>query len=60
MSTISADSEVLAIHGGQPIRTTLLPYGQQSIDESDIAAVVEVLRSDWLTTGPKVGEFEEA
>lgn len=37
-----------------------LPYGRQCIDEDDIAAVVEVLRSDWLTTGPKVAEFEEA
>jgi perosamine synthetase len=37
----------------------LLPYGRQSLDESDIQAVVEVLKSDWLTTGPKVGEFEE-
>ena len=30
------------------------------MDEADIQAVVDVLRSDWLTTGPKVGEFEEA
>ncbi|MBS0264663.1 MAG: UDP-4-amino-4,6-dideoxy-N-acetyl-beta-L-altrosamine transaminase [Planctomycetes bacterium] len=37
-----------------------LPYGRQSIDEEDIQAVVEVLRSDWLTTGPKVAEFERA
>ena len=37
-----------------------LPYGRQSIDEDDIQAVVDVLRSDWLTTGPKVGEFEQA
>ncbi len=37
-----------------------IPYGRQSLDESDIAAVVEVLRSDWLTQGPKVGEFERA
>jgi perosamine synthetase len=37
-----------------------LPYGRQSVDEDDIAAVVEVLRSDWLTTGPKVAEFEQA
>ncbi len=43
-----------------PIRAKLLPYGRQSVDEEDIAAVVEVLRSDWLTTGPKVGEFERA
>jgi perosamine synthetase len=38
----------------------LLPYGHQTIDENDIQAVVETLRSDWLTTGPKVAEFEEA
>ncbi len=36
-----------------------IPYGRQCIDEDDIAAVVEVLRSDWLTTGPKVEEFEK-
>lgn len=35
-----------------------LPYGRQSIDEEDIAAVVEVLRSPWLTTGPAVSRFE--
>jgi perosamine synthetase len=39
---------------------SLIPYGRQWIDEEDIQAVVEVLRSDWLTTGPKVEEFEEA
>ena len=50
----------LAINGGKPVRETLLPYGHQSIDEDDIEAVVEVLRSDWITTGPKVAEFEEA
>lgn len=37
-----------------------LPYGRQWIDEADIQAVIEVLRSDWLTTGPKVPEFEHA
>ena len=42
------------------MREKLLPYGRQSLGEDDIQAVVEVLRSDWLTTGPKVGEFEEA
>jgi len=52
--------EKLAIQGGLPVRTTLLPYGRQSIDEADIQAVVDTLRSDWLTTGPKVAEFEEA
>lgn len=36
-----------------------IPYGRQSIDEDDIQAVVDVLRSDYLTTGPKVVEFEQ-
>lgn len=35
-----------------------IPYGRQSIDENDIKAVEEVLRSDYLTTGPKIEEFE--
>ena len=60
MTLVSASKEELAIHGGSPVRKTLLPYGRQSIDENDIQAVVETLRSDWLTTGPKVAEFEEA
>ena len=38
---------------------TCIPYGRQSIDDADIHAVVEVLRSDWLTTGPKVDNFEK-
>jgi UDP-4-amino-4,6-dideoxy-N-acetyl-beta-L-altrosamine transaminase len=37
-----------------------LSYGKQSIDEDDINAVVEVLRSDWLTQGPNVAAFENA
>ncbi|MFC4111793.1 aminotransferase class V-fold PLP-dependent enzyme [Nonomuraea zeae] len=36
----------------------MLPYGRQSIAESDVEAVAEVLRGDWLTTGPAVGRFE--
>jgi UDP-4-amino-4,6-dideoxy-N-acetyl-beta-L-altrosamine transaminase len=59
MSVITK-SEPLAVDGGTPVRSTLLPYGRQSIDEDDIESVVEVLSSDWLTTGPKVAEFEEA
>ena len=60
MSATSVSAQALAINGGAPVRATYLPYGRQSIEEADIQAVVEVLRSDWLTTGPKVGEFEEA
>jgi len=59
MSVTPTRLETLAIHGGTPVRETLLPYGRQSLDDEDIAAVVDVLKSDWLTTGPKVGEFEE-
>jgi len=53
------DKNILAVEGGSPVRNTLLSYGHQYIDEDDIKAVVEVLRSDWLTTGPKVAEFEK-
>lgn len=38
----------------------MIPYGRQWIDEDDIQAVVEALRSDWLTTGPNVESFEKA
>jgi perosamine synthetase len=60
MSSTSIHREALAINGGTPVRKTLLAYGHQSIGEDDVQAVVDVLRSDWLTTGPKVAEFEEA
>lgn len=50
----------LAIDGGPPIRAGLLPYARQSISDADVAAVAETLRGDWLTTGPGVGQFEEA
>jgi perosamine synthetase len=38
----------------------MIPYGKQTIEEDDFAAVAQVLGSDWLTTGPKVSEFERA
>jgi perosamine synthetase len=60
MRATTTSQELLAIDGGTPVRRTMLPYGRQSISEEDIQAVADVLRSDWLTTGPKVGEFEEA
>jgi perosamine synthetase len=59
MTTTPTSPATLALEGGTPVRRTLLPYGRQSVDEDDIQAVADVLRSDWLTTGPKVGEFEE-
>lgn len=50
----------LAIHGGTPARDQYLPYGRQWIDDEDIANVVEVLRSDFLTTGPTIAKLEQA
>ncbi|PTQ69970.1 UDP-4-amino-4,6-dideoxy-N-acetyl-beta-L-altrosamine transaminase [Pseudomonas sp. GV071] len=38
----------------------MIPYGRQSISAQDIDAVVEVLRSDWLTQGPTIERFEQA
>lgn len=52
--------EKLAIEGGRPVRETKLYYGHQYIDEADVRAVSEVLVSDYLTCGPKIGELEEA
>lgn len=50
----------LAIDGGTPVRSSSLPYGHQQISEDDIQAVVDVLRGEWLTTGPAVAAYEEA
>src|SRR2546430_1884899 len=50
----------LAIDGGPPVRQSSLPYGHQSIDDSDINALIDVVGSDWLTTGPTVDAFEDA
>jgi perosamine synthetase len=48
----------LAIHGGTPVRKTIIPYGHQWIDHDDSQAVTDVLKTDWITQGPKVEEFE--
>lgn len=48
-----------AIEGGTPVRETKIYYGHQYIDEADIQAVTEVMRSDYLTCGPKIGELED-
>jgi len=44
----------------ESIRSSYLPYGKQWIDEEDIKAVIEVLKGDYLTTGPNVLQFEKA
>ena len=56
MTTIR--NETLAIDGGAPVRTSFLPYAHQQISDEDVEAVGAALRSDWLTTGPRVPAFE--
>ena len=48
-----------AICGGKPVRDTKIFYGHQYIDDADIQAVVDVLKSDTITCGPKITELEE-
>jgi dTDP-4-amino-4,6-dideoxygalactose transaminase len=48
----------LAIDGGKPVLREFVPYSRPCVSEEDIAAVTEVLRSQWLTTGPKTEELE--
>lgn len=48
-----------AIEGGTPVRDTKIYYGHQYIDESDVQAVVDVLRHHDLTCGPKIKELED-
>jgi perosamine synthetase len=50
----------LAIEGGLPVRAALLPYARQTVDDDDRTAVEQVLKGDWLTTGPAVATFESA
>ena len=60
MATDFVLAEPAVVESAHPRVSPMIPYGKQWIDEEDIAAVVEVLRSDWLTTGPVVDEFERA
>src|SRR5688572_5609185 len=53
-------SAALAVDGGRPTRQTYLPYGRHEVTEADVRAVVDALRSDWLTTGPRIPAFEKS
>jgi perosamine synthetase len=55
MSELTSDSRGLESRNE---KRSFIPYGRQWVDEEDIAAVVRVLKSDWLTTGPVVEKFE--
>lgn len=48
-----------AIEGGTPVREKPIYYGHQYVDDADVAAVVDVLKSDYLTCGPKIEELEK-
>ncbi|KLU65870.1 UDP-4-amino-4-deoxy-L-arabinose--oxoglutarate aminotransferase [Desulfosporosinus acididurans] len=52
-------TEQLAICGGKPVRDTYLPYGKQWIGDEDVEAVAQILRGDFLTTGPAIAQFEQ-
>jgi dTDP-4-amino-4,6-dideoxygalactose transaminase len=52
-------AEQLAINGGKPVRNDFLIFGSPLIENEDVEAVSAVLKSGWLSTGPKVNEFEE-
>lgn len=49
----------LAIHGGRPVRATMLGFGVPHFDDNAIAEVVDTLKSGWVSTGPKTKKFEE-
>jgi perosamine synthetase len=50
----------LAIEGGTPVRSKMLPYARQTVDIDDRRVVDDILKGDWLTTGPAVSRFEGA
>lgn len=51
--------DTLAYLGGAPVRNKPIYYGHQYIDENDIQSVIQVLKSDFLTCGPKIEELQE-
>src|SRR5690348_1529127 len=59
-SAATMNAEKLALHGGSPVRPTLLPYARQTIEPDDLAAVNAALTADWITQGPLVARFERA
>ena len=50
---------MICVRRNQKELTFMIPYGRKTIEEDDIQAVVSVLKSDYLTTGPKIAEFEK-
>ncbi len=59
MSDNNNDKRIPAICGGSPVRSKKLYYSHQDVNDKDIQAVVDVLKSDYLTTGPAITDMEE-
>jgi dTDP-4-amino-4,6-dideoxygalactose transaminase len=57
MASIAIDKP--ALEGGTPVRNQFLIFGQPRLEEAEIQEVVQTLRSGWISTGPKVGQFEQ-
>jgi dTDP-4-amino-4,6-dideoxygalactose transaminase len=53
------EADKLAIEGGEPVRSSFLPFGVPCLGEEEIHEVVDTLRSRWIGTGPKVQRFEQ-
>ncbi|MEW5920303.1 MAG: UDP-4-amino-4,6-dideoxy-N-acetyl-beta-L-altrosamine transaminase [Bacillota bacterium] len=53
------NDNILAAFGGKPVRDSYLPYGRQWLDQDDICAVLNVLKGEYLTTGPVISQFEK-
>lgn len=51
--------EKLALHGGTPVRKDKIFYGHQYIDDADVSAVVNVMKSNFLTCGPEIEKLEK-
>jgi len=49
----------LALLGGKPVRDSFLPYFLHAIEQEEINEVIDTLKSNWITTGPKTHQFEE-
>ena len=59
-SPVSVSPEIPAVAGGSPVREEFLPFARVEVGEAEERAVIEVLRSGWLSSGPRTEEFEAA
>ena len=57
---MSTPAQLPAIEGGEPVRRSFLPFARPALGAEEEEAVLEVMRSGWLGTGPRTARFEEA